>query len=151
MNLNQSIENVFDLIREPLKEYIQQEIDKGIRETMEKLIPVMCRHFPDQFVEKSLWKDVKNVNKLFEEMKPTRVEQQCCIGKTTRNTPCKNKRKYGKYCHHHKKQYVPPSNEIPINAVKHNHDLTKQRFSSACPVCIAKKKDNDVMGGFGMI
>ena len=126
---------------------IKEEVDKKVKNVLEKFIPVICRRYPETFIETQLWTELKQVDELFKTMKkPKKFEKKktpICKGVTNGGNPCSRAVRTGEYCCNHQDQKtntcIISGPSTPSIIPQHNHNVFKIKYQEDCPACIAKK------------
>ena len=133
-----------------IDEIIKVEVDKKVKNILEKFIPVICRRYPETFIETQLWTELIQVDELFKSMKkPKKFEKKktpICMGVSGGGQPCKRPVKSGNYCCNHQNQdpntCIISGPSTPSVIPQHDHNVFKVKYKEDCPACIAKKKLN---------
>ena len=128
-----------------IDEIIKRQVDLKVRDTLEKFIPVICRRYPESFIQTQLWTDLKEIDELFKTLPNNKKNTPICKGVTKGGTPCRTPVKSGGYCCNHQSQkpttciISTPKEESKIPV--HNHNVFKIKYSEDCPACKAKKSN----------
>ena len=128
-------------IAEKIEQIIKEEATRRMIETMKRLVPILCRDYPEQFMYDQIWRELGKLDEIYKSIPVPESHKSIikrCKGLSKNGTPCRWKVRDGlEYCHVHKDQkpIPPPQKPIPLTGIKHNHNVMRLRYSSDCPAC----------------